>query len=146
MNTLKQIKASLRFLKATSGSKPCSYCKALANSRDHVVPYSFLHVNNKKRTYSVDELIVPCCMECNLLASNAVFDNFWDKKSFILEKVQKKYKNLLSSPDWSDKEINELKGNLKQIIFFSQELKKIVRIRIENLKNPECFSNYENNF
>lgn len=141
MNTLKEIKSALAFLKPVYGSKPCAYCKALATDREHVVPFSFLHVG--KHSYKYNDLIVPSCRECNSLCSDRVFDNFWDKKQYIHERLSLKYKNVLRSPDWNSKDISEMKGELKKLVIFTEELKKLLRIRMENLQNPECFTKYE---
>lgn len=141
MNTLKEIKSALAFLKPVSGSKPCAYCKALATDREHVVPFSFLHAG--KHGYHHNDLIVPSCRECNSLSGNEVFENFWDKKQFIHKRLSTKYRSILKSEDWTDAEIKEMKGELKRIVVFTEELKTILRIRLENLQNPECFSKYE---
>ena len=141
MNTLKEIKSALAFLKPVPGSKPCAYCKALATDREHVVPFSFLH--SGKRNYNNNDLIVPSCKECNSLSGNEVFENFWEKKQYIHKRLSLKYKTIIKSSDWTDKEINEMKGELKRLVVFTEELKKLLRIRLENLENPECFTKYE---
>jgi hypothetical protein len=70
-----------------------------ANEIEHVYPRS-----TKLPTY-----VVPACKECNLLASDALFSTFEEKSIYIRNKLRKRYKKILSTPEWTSDEIKELR-------------------------------------
>lgn len=58
----------------------CAYCmEEPAQSVDHVLPWSY------SQDSSIDNLR-PCCMWCNLHASDKVFDSFHEKQNFLIDK------------------------------------------------------------
>lgn len=119
----------------------CAYCGAMATELEHVVPRSwFTHSEKRdiKHHRSINN-IVYSCKECNVLASNSVFENFWEKKRFLRERVTKRYYTLLKSEDWKEDEIEDLEGDLKRYIFFSEQVKKSIRERLINLDSPEIY-------
>ncbi len=117
----------------------CAYCGVYANTRDHVVPISFFS-SGRPYTYKshyANNNIVRACSECNSIGSDIMFENFWDKKKYICEMVEWKYKDILQSPDWNIKEINQLAGTLKLYVKDSLIVRDFIRIRVENLRSPE---------
>ena len=120
-------------------STKCAYCGVFADTVDHVIPVSFLYSTERKNNLPHHKRIgniVIACNECNILASNKVFPTFEAKKFYILGKVEERYKHLIKSPDWSDKEIEELTGELKKTIKNNILAKDFIKMRVENLKNP----------
>lgn len=62
----------------------CYYCrKEAATTIDHVVPYSW-------DAHNGIENLVPCCMLCNGLASNKVFEDVEQKRQYILKQRAKR--------------------------------------------------------
>lgn len=127
--------------KLTQGNKKlsnrCAYCGIYADTRDHVIPLSFMYNNrpdNYKHQYLINN-IVTACRECNSLASNKIFDNFLEKKKYLTEKIEERYKNLINYPKWEKEELEELEGYLKKSVENSIEAQEFIKIRIEHLKN-----------
>jgi len=110
---------------------PCSYCgDKYADTLDHVVPHSYNHVHNK-RSYD-KKLVIPCCKECNTILSNKLFFTIGERASHLSVKYTKKYKKLLSLPSWSEEELEEVKGSLKEKIIYDNKYKEHVKLKIEN--------------
>ena len=110
---------------------PCSYCGSIhANTLDHVIPHSYDHVHNK-RTYSKDK-VVPCCSECNTMLGNKLFDTISEKAAYLILKYNKKYKKLLSLPNWDEEELEEIDGRLKEKIVSSNRRKNNIKLKIDN--------------
>ena len=64
----------------------CFYCREESASQiDHIIPYSWDGDN------SIENL-VPSCAWCNVVASNKLFENVWQKKEYILSKRKRKIK------------------------------------------------------
>jgi hypothetical protein len=136
--TLQALRASHKFHTIKLGNK-CAYCGVYGDHREHVIPISFLSISRKSladRNYIKNNL-VRSCSECNLCANSIVFENFWEKKRYISEWVQNRYRNLLYSPDWKDEEIEELQGQLKRFIKSCKTMKEFIKARIDNLNKPE---------
>ena len=117
----------------------CAYCGMIATDNEHVVPYSFLSPLAKRKgsVKNFKQYIVRSCSSCNGLASSKMFENFWEKKRHIAKRLKEKNKKLLSTPDWTDEEYQELEGRLLRHVFASQTNKKLLKIRLENLERPE---------
>jgi len=63
----------------------CQYCGKGTTGVDHVIPWNF------KQIKTLDNLVV-CCQQCNSIAGDKVFHDFYEKKIFILERrIQKGY-------------------------------------------------------
>lgn len=118
-------------------SNRCAYCGIYADTRDHVIPVSFMYNNrpdNYKHQYLINN-IVTACRECNSLASNKVFDNFIEKKKYLTGKIEERYKNLINYPKWEKEELEELEGYLKRSVENSIQAQEFIKMRIEHLKN-----------
>ena len=101
----------------------CAYCGSPATDREHVVPKSFRGNNDT----------VPSCRECNLLAGDNVFDSFGEKRDFIRQKVEYRYRELISAPVWTQGEIDELAGNLHAAMSVLEKARYITKARIRRL-------------
>lgn len=110
----------------------CFYCGDIATEEDHVIPHSFLHGLGAARTgYGTDTL--PACRECNGMLGSLVFDTLEERLDELAFKTKTKYKQALSKPDWAERELNELTGNLRGQIR-AQGLKKLwVEAKLDNL-------------
>ncbi len=119
--------------------EPCVYCGEVATTKDHVVPRAFyasvadtLDARNKVlRNVGVT---VPACFECNCnLLGDVPVLTVLGRRQVVKRALKRKYRKLLSSPDWTDAEIAQLKdgGILRQSVINAQEKKRIVRRRIE---------------
>lgn len=57
----------------------CVYCGSAATAIDHVIPYAYL------QRHEISNL-VPACQDCNLIASDKMFESLEDKRAFILKR------------------------------------------------------------
>lgn len=57
----------------------CAYCDEWADSVDHIIPYSYCQNNDKDN-------LVACCLDCNLIASDKIFESLSDKRAYIRNK------------------------------------------------------------
>lgn len=116
----------------------CVYCGMLATDKEHVLPRAYLdqmrlsQLSGSKLNLP-NEIIVPACRECNLIAGPKVFDSFSKKKKFIREELRKKYKKFVKFKIWTPEEINELKGRLKERVFMHNEVAKVIQYRHNRL-------------
>lgn len=67
-------------------------------------------------------LIVDCCLECNMLLSNSIQSTLNARKTELKRRLVRKYKKILSTPHWSEAELNELGPDL---LFHIQTILKV---------------------
>lgn len=121
----------------------CVYCGANEEVREHVVPWSWNHSGSRIRQNTRNKKdrngTVPCCKECNNLASDKVFATIEEKREYISERLEKRYKNILKLPDWSEDELNELDVKLKNHTKLKLLAKQWItnRISYPNIIYPE---------
>ena len=135
---LNNLKKLWEFLKPKEGN-PCVYCGLLASEKEHVTPKSYIEGMKELKTLGFDvkipeEILVPACRECNLIASDKLFKSFADKKRFISERLFKKYHKFLKISSLSEEEILELSGRLQQQVFIFNEIAKIIKVRMQRIK------------
>lgn len=99
----------------------CIYCGCKAEQLDHVLPVSFAAQLNLSDARVIKEVfrglyLVPCCGECNRIASSKPFFSILEKRKYIQAKLRNKYSKLLHSPDWDVDEIEELEGTLRRTV------------------------------
>lgn len=87
MNTKRRgISESLREQILERDAYICAYCDGIATCVDHVVPYAYSRCDDPLN-------LVASCTECNLIASDKIFDDFIFKRSFIrAQRMGKKWK------------------------------------------------------
>ena len=109
----------------------CAYCQESAYTLDHVIPHTYVAKNSKQpRTYSKSE-VVPCCKECNNLLGSNLYFTIAERAGYLYTTYKKRYKKLLSMPEWDEDDIEELKNKLKKYVKASLKEKKRVQIRID---------------
>ena len=90
----------------------CFYCGEPANSIDHCPPISKCeYYKDIKNHY-----LIPCCLNCNNLLANKTNFTPLERLACLKELLKKKYKTILQMPDWTDEELKEVKGQLKEYI------------------------------
>jgi 5-methylcytosine-specific restriction endonuclease McrA len=110
----------------------CAYCGLPADTRDHVIPRSYrsqVHYVRAKFTDLTTD-IVWCCRECNNLASNLVFRSFAAKKRYLKGRIRERYAEVLATPGWSERELNELGRTLRTHVEAALRLKEIIEERL----------------
>src|SRR6202044_2355729 len=74
-----------RLYRRFRGNNGCVYCGEDAFQLDHVVPIS--RVDEVDRGF----VLVDCCGECNVTASNWLFDSFEEKRKYIHECLEREF-------------------------------------------------------
>jgi hypothetical protein len=77
--------------------------------------------------------VVECCKECNSTLGAVPLFNTNERAAYLYEKYTKKYRKLLRSPKWTDKELEEMSPFLKKTIIATQEHKAFINARMVNL-------------
>jgi len=115
--------------------EPCYYCGLPASDVEHVIPKAAL------RAYAgVDglteemtrgrKLTVPACRECNSLLGATVQNTLAERKSYLKERLQAKYANLLAMPEWTEKELAEMGEAMRQSIKASMNQRVLTKERL----------------
>jgi len=102
----------------------CYYCGEPAGSVDHVVPQSMLETLRVMGDDAVSAILarhgrrmtVPCCQECNSVLSNKYFDTLEKRKRHLKMRMRQRYKSILRTPDWTDRELSQLGERLQQAV------------------------------
>ena len=114
----------------------CVYCGERPRDLDHFVPISRA-AELTEAGIEFTKLVVPACNECNLLASDKIFQTLKDKRQFIQAKLAKRYKSLLDSPEWTDRELDQLGFYLKERIVNDLVRKRVIQRRIAWVNMPD---------
>lgn len=109
----------------------CYYCGAIADTKDHFVPTSFVTMIEDFAT--VKQIIVDCCRECNSTAGDRIFYSLSEKRLYIRDAYLKKYKHLLETPKWKQSELDELGYALRCKIENLEEEKRYIKLRLKRL-------------
>ena len=64
------------------------------------------------------------------MAGNRVFDSLDEKRDFIQQRISFKYKRLLTFPEWSDKEIEEMSRTFRSLLTVWSKAKEITKKRL----------------
>lgn len=110
----------------------CHYCGAPADTKDHIIPVSFLRSDRRSgQARSVGET-VDCCRECNsLLGAKALF-TIEERAYEISECLLRRYKKEINAPLWTEDELSELQPTLRKQIKGKQFLRMEVLERVRN--------------
>lgn len=54
----------------------CAYCDGLADTVDHIIPYAYCQTHDRDN-------LVACCLDCNLIAGDKIFESLSAKREFI---------------------------------------------------------------
>jgi hypothetical protein len=110
---------------------PCAYCGMPAETEDHVIPITFYQAGMDAIQMSHWRFsLVPACRECNVLASNFVFDTVSKKRRFIQERLKCRYRKILAIPFWDEDEIESLSEDFARYVKHGLKLKEIISRRI----------------
>ena len=105
----------------------CTYCGSVATTVDHVPPRALRGLN-------VEHLLLPCCLECNVLLGSFIGLNVKDRKRFLLKKYKNRYARLLKTPDWTAEELLQVGENLRSSITQALLSKREVNAKLQSLR------------
>ena len=115
----------------------CHYCGAPADTKDHIIPISYLRNSRPNAARGIGDT-VDCCRECNnLLGAKALF-SIEERAHEIAECLTRRYKKELNAPIWTDEEIEELGPSLQKSIKAKQFLRDEILERIRNAISVAC--------
>ena len=103
----------------------CIYCGDHATDRDHITPHSYVS-NSKNRSFK--EYWEWSCSECNTVLANILLTTVEERGHYLHNKISKRYAKLLSSPPWTDEEIDDLGPGLRASILSA----RIERYKVED--------------
>lgn len=109
----------------------CVYCGMPGDNRDHVLPKNFTGAAQRRFTPTV-----PSCQECNNLLGATVHESIEARRIYVHQKLYRKYKNVLSAPEWSEEEINSLGYTLRSSVRAQASLKQAVFMRLSWPDDP----------
>lgn len=118
------------------GDSVCFYCGCPAQEREHTVPLGFLKALIELKMVKPDteipkQKIVDTCYECNRLPRMKEYlGTPIMRKKNVKEELKKKYKKLLKTPDWTDKELIEMDTRMREYILTFLHAKKLTQKRI----------------
>lgn len=98
----------------------CAYCGDTATDREHVVP----------RCSALPSFLVPSCSECNSIAGGTLFSSPADKAAYIKKRLRSRFAKDLSTPRWSQEEIEEMGPGLRPQLLLVEERRAWVEKRI----------------
>lgn len=107
----------------------CYYCGEPGNHRDHTVPSSY---SQNTRSFDVSGIVI-ACPECNQLLGNKIFSSMMERSQYLIDRISKRHKAALNTPDWSERELNKLEANLRAYVEASLRDRDIILRRLEHL-------------
>jgi len=117
----------------------CTYCGDVADTFDHIVPVSYRH-NSRNKSENRD-MAVPCCRECNSTLQDKLLFTIRERAHYLYNRYSIKYKKILSFPDWSDNELEEMSVEFQRSIRASIVYKSLLNSRIRWLQGMSSHSN-----
>jgi len=113
----------------------CSYCGALADTKDHVVPVSYNKLVDRRTRKGVSyRNTVDCCQLCNSLLGNVLIDHIAGRAAYLAHRYKARYRTLLNSPAWEPADLAELGPRLRQKIIDDIQQQKEMQERIAYLE------------
>lgn len=115
--------------------EPCAYCGMPADSKDHVIPRSYSRMmydvhNSRSKLLETFGETVPCCHECNSLLGATPALTVPERKKFVKAALKKRYRKVLKMPNWSEDEIDALKGLLQEHVKQRKMHKELIEGRL----------------
>lgn len=108
----------------------CIYCGLRATTKDHFVPISVVAMLAAANAPVTGKFLLPCCGECNSIASNSVFRTVAAKRRYIHDRLRRKYAAVLGMPEWSERERDELGWTLRSHIEAGMAQKSVLEQRL----------------
>jgi len=112
----------------------CYYCGLVADTVDHVVPQAYLRslrAMNPTALGSINRTMrVPACRECNSTLGAKEL-TLLARRRFIAHRLLRKYKTVLQTPTWTERELAELSERMQWYVIEGLHLKTLVLARIK---------------
>lgn len=95
---------------------PCVYCGQESSGHDHVPPLAYISKLDEDSKNHLNLRKFPACQECNSILSDILLKDIPSRRSYVHEKLRRKYASCLRMPAWQDDELEELGRNLQDDI------------------------------
>ena len=99
----------------------CIYCGDVSTTTEHYPP-----ATTTSRGFKL-----PCCFECNLLATDDNARNFERRIESVKSRIRRKNWKWLQIPEWSHEELDDLMPALRRDVIYSLNKKYRVNKRLE---------------
>lgn len=99
----------------------CIYCGEVSTTSEHYPPAATTYRGFK----------LPCCFECNVLASDENARNFERRIESVKSKIRRKNWKWLQIPEWSHEELDDLMPALRRDVIYSLNKKYRTNKRLE---------------
>ena len=106
----------------------CLYCGEPGVEWDHVITKSYIDKHPELK--DLPELLVSSCIDCNRIATGKFDDSILLRIKRVKAGLRKKYRSILSSPDWTDAELDELGEGIRTDVTRQMRLKRQIIVRI----------------
>ena len=107
----------------------CVYCGDFAEVMDHVPPIS------KARFFSGHFIKVPACKQCNSFLSSISLVTLKERRKHVLSRMAVRRKKVLSTPEWTEEELSEIKYGSNRYIRKHLQMKKHLMERIKYIND-----------
>jgi hypothetical protein len=113
----------------------CTYCGALADSVDHVVPRHILKRAgelelNLSNVFRMRSWQVPACCECNSMIGGRLFATLAERRACAHAGIRRKYRQYLAIPNWDEEELAEMGPLMRREIARSIRVREGIRDRL----------------
>jgi hypothetical protein len=105
----------------------CFYCGEPANSRDHVIPHSFLTITDRSFERGI---FTKACRDCNVRMGAFMPDSLAAKCERINALLSRNYRSVLEMPEWTRRELRDMKRTLRTAVQLRLSKKAVACRRI----------------
>jgi hypothetical protein len=123
-------KPTLRMFRKRLGGNQCVYCGDFTPYTDHFPP----------DTFGWRGWLIPACRECNTLAYTDFANSFFKRADLVKERLRRKYKTILRTPDWTVEELQEVEPDMARAILSILSLRDSIQRRLEWRVRPYVVS------
>jgi NMD protein affecting ribosome stability and mRNA decay len=115
-----------------TSARPCMYCGVPAGTVDHIPPKSIRDFLLSQGLYDrYPNVEVDACHECNCLLGARPLWTIVVRKRFIKQALRRRYKRILSMPDWTDAELGRMSPTMQATIQARIDIREWVNRRID---------------
>lgn len=107
--------------RTTITGRRCTYCGEPAEVLDHWPP----------AVHTPQGVLLPCCSECNTLASDEHPANFYGRVLYVKGRLRKRYRKALNMPQWEEEELEVMSPSFRTSIRAGMRLRLDAAARIE---------------
>ena len=109
----------------------CVYCGLVAQSKDHLIPTNWTGREGRARV-----LTVPACLQCNSAIGDTPVFAIDKRRAIAQAHISRKYRKVLARPDYSNDDLMEFEGRLRQAVKAGLAEKQSVRDRLSWPDDP----------